>query len=177
MSALRCDQPDRPNRRSLAYPGDAAVEAARRRAYVAFALLFTVLGAGRHRLFYGALDVDGCCAVTSTTVEITTAPKWRLVTNPDEFAGMEAALTAALEGSCVSLATLVVQTEQQPFPVVCGWRIENGWLSGMDPDAVHAAVSPCASGLSSSEVRAYPAPLLPDPSIDEAEPPSGAASQ
>ncbi|MFI9040942.1 hypothetical protein [Streptomyces sp. NPDC053726] len=176
MSAPHCNQPDRPNRRTLPYPGDAAVEAARRRAYAAFALLFTVLGAGRHRLSYGGLDVDGCYVTTSATVEVTTAPKWRLATNPDEFAGMEAALTVALEGSCVSLATLVVQSEKQPCPAVCGWRIENGWLSGMDPGAVQAAVSPCASGLSSN-VRAYPAPFLPDPSVDGVQPPYGTAGQ
>ncbi|MFF8717529.1 hypothetical protein ACF07T_39955 [Streptomyces sp. NPDC015184] len=170
MPVPRFGRPDRPGRRFLPYPGDAAIEAARRRAYAAFALLFTVLGAGRHRLSYGALDVDGCYVTTSATVEITTAPVWRLATNPDAFARMEAALTAALEGSCVSLATLVVESEREPCPVVCGWRIESGWFSGMHPEVVQAAVLPCTDDLPSG-VRAYPAPVLPDPSVDEAEPP------
>ncbi|MGW1193669.1 hypothetical protein [Streptomyces sp. NPDC002559] len=172
MSTSRFGQPDRPGRRSLPYPGDAAIEAARRRAHAAFALLFTVLGAGRHLLSYGALDVDGCYVTTSATVEVTTAPVWRLTTNPDAFARMEAALTAALEGSCVSLATLVVQSEREPYPVVCGWRIESGWFSGMHPDVVRAATRPCTDDLPFG-ARAYPAPFLPDPSADEVEPPYG----
>ncbi|WP_406723385.1 hypothetical protein WJ438_00050 [Streptomyces sp. GD-15H] len=57
-----------------------------------------------------------------------------------------------------------MQTEQEPGPVVCGWRIERGWLHGMKTAAVQAAVRPCASS-SAPLARAYPAPSLPDPSV------------
>ncbi|MFJ9544141.1 hypothetical protein ACIRPX_44030 [Streptomyces sp. NPDC101225] len=158
------DQPDRADRRSLPYPGDEAITAARHRAHLAFAQLFTALGAGRHRLHYAAVDVDGRYRLASATVTVTTAPAWHLNADPDEFATIEAAATAALEGSCTVLATLVVQTDQEPDPVVCGWRIERGWLHGMKPAAVQTAVRPCG-GSSAPVSRAYPAPFLPDPSV------------
>ena len=83
---------------------------------------------------------------------------------PGRVRRLEAAVTAALEGSCTVLATLVVQTDQEPDPVVCGWRIERGWLHGMKAAAVQAAVRPCG-GSSAPVARAYPAPFLPDPSV------------
>ncbi|MER6273895.1 hypothetical protein [Streptomyces sp900105755] len=130
------DQPARADRRSLPYPGDEAITAARHRAHPAFAQLFTALGAGRHRLHYAAVDVDGRYRLASATVTVTTAAAWHLDAAPDEFVTIEAVVTAALEGSCTVLATLVVQTEQAPGPIVCGWRIERGWLHGMKPAAV-----------------------------------------
>ncbi|MCX4617981.1 hypothetical protein ABT255_17205 [Streptomyces mirabilis] len=57
-----------------------------------------------------------------------------------------------------------MQTDQEPDPVVCGWRIERGWLHGMKATAVRAAVRPCWGG-SAPVARAYPAPFLPDPSV------------
>ncbi|MFF3991394.1 hypothetical protein ACFY0B_43445 [Streptomyces sp. NPDC001797] len=158
------DQPARADRRSLPYPGDEAITAARHRAHPAFAQLFTALGAGRHRLHYAAVDVDGRYRLASATVTVTTAAAWHLDAAPDEFVTIEAVVTAALEGSCTVLATLVVQTEQAPGPIVCGWRIERGWLHGMKPAAVQAAVRPCG-GSSAPVARAYPAPFLPDPSV------------
>ncbi|MEU5281668.1 hypothetical protein AB0G87_35265 [Streptomyces asoensis] len=158
------DQPARADRRSLPHPGDEAIAAARDRAHLAFAQLFTALGTGRHRLHYAALDVGGRYRLASATVTVTTAPAWHLDADPDEFATIEAAVTAALEGSCTVLATLVVQTDQGPNPVVCGWRIKRGWLHGMKPAAVQAAVRPCG-GSSAPVARAYPAPLLPGPSV------------
>ncbi|MEU8911137.1 hypothetical protein [Streptomyces mirabilis] len=163
MTNPQPDQPARADRRSLPYPGNEAITAARRRAHRAFAQLFTALGAGRHRLHYGALDVDGRYRLASATVAVTTAPAWHLDADPDEFAAIEAAVTAALEGSCTVLATLVVQTGQEPGPVVCGC-IERGWLHGMKAAAVQAAVRPCG-GSSAPVARAYPAPFLPDPSV------------
>ncbi|MEV5850377.1 hypothetical protein AB0M32_51330 [Streptomyces sp. NPDC051985] len=156
MTSPHPDQPSRADRRTLPYPGDEAIAAARDRAHQAFAQLVTVLGAGRHHLHYAALDVDGRYALASVTVTVTTAPAWHLDADPDEFTAVEAAVTAALEGSCTVLATLVVQTEQAPVPVVCGWRIERGWLHAMRAAVVQAAV-PAA--------LAYPAPFLPDPSV------------
>ncbi len=164
MTSPHPDQPTRADRRTLPYPGDEAITAARDRAHQAFAQLFTALGAGRHRLHYAALDVDGRYRLASATVTVTTAPAWHLAADPDEFAAIEAAVTAALEGSCTVLATLVVQTDQEPGPVVCGWRIECGWLHGMKPAAVQAAVRPCG-GSSAPVAHAYPAPFLPDPSV------------
>ncbi|MEU6610311.1 hypothetical protein ABZ922_35585 [Streptomyces shenzhenensis] len=164
MTSPHPDQPARADRRTLPYPGDEAINAARDRAHQAFAQLFTALGAGRHRLHYAAVDVDGRYALASTTVDVTTAPAWHLDADPDEFIVVEAAVTAALEGSCTVLATLIVQTERAPGPVVCGWRIERGWLHGMRTTAVQAAVRPCASS-STPLARAYPAPFLPDPSV------------
>ncbi|GGN96456.1 hypothetical protein GCM10011579_097940 [Streptomyces albiflavescens] len=116
------------------------------------------------RLHYAALDVDGRYALASATVEVVTAPAWQLDADPNEFTAIEAAVTAALEGSCTVLATLVVQTEQEPGPVVCGWRIKHGWLHGMKPTTMQAAVQPCASSPAPT-ARAYPAPFLPDPSV------------
>ncbi|NUK21644.1 hypothetical protein [Streptomyces lunaelactis] len=167
MTNPQPDQParaDRADRRSLPYPGDEAITAARRRAHLAFAQLFTALGAGRHHLHYAALDIDGRYRLASATVDVTTAPAWHLDADPDEFAAVEAAVTAALEGSCTVLATLVVQTEQAPGPVVCGWCIERGWLHGMKTAAVQAAVRPCG-GSPAPVARAYPAPFLPEPSV------------
>ncbi|OIJ99029.1 hypothetical protein BIV25_11025 [Streptomyces sp. MUSC 14] len=158
------DQSARADRRTLPYPGDEAITAARHRAHQAFAQLFTALGAGRHRLTYAALDVDGRYALASATVDVTTAPAWHLDADPDEFAAIEAAVTAALEGSCTVLATLIVQTDQEPSPTVCGWRIERGWLHGMNPVTVYAAVRPCANS-STPIASVYPAPSLPDPSV------------
>jgi hypothetical protein len=140
------DQPARADRRTLPYPGDETVTAARHRAHQAFAQLFTALGAGRHRLHYAALDVDGLYALASVTVDVTAAPAWHLDADPDEFTAVEAAVTAALEGSYTLLATLVVQSDQDPIPAVCGWRIERGWLHAMNPVTLYAAVRPCASG-------------------------------
>lgn len=108
------------------------------------------------------MDVDGRYALASATIDVTTAPAWHLDADPDEFTIIE----AALEGSCTVLATLVVQTEQAPGPVVCGWRIERGWLHGMRTTAVQAAVRPCASS-SAPLARAYLAPLLPGPSVTD----------
>ncbi|MFD4953411.1 hypothetical protein [Streptomyces sp. NPDC058451] len=110
------------------------------------------------------MDVDDRYCLASATVTVTTAPAWHLDAAPDEFAAIETAVTAALEGSCTVLATLVVQTVQEPDPVVCGWPSEHGWLHGMKPAAVQAAVRPCVSS-SASLARAYPAPFLPDPSV------------
>ncbi|MGW7258651.1 hypothetical protein [Streptomyces sp. NPDC054834] len=56
------------------------------------------------------MDVDGRYRLASSTVTVTTAPAWHLDADPDEFATIAAAVTAALEGSCTVLATLVVQT-------------------------------------------------------------------
>lgn len=164
MTNPQPDQPARADRRSLPYPGDEAITTARHRAHLAFAQLFTSLGAGRHRLRYAASDVDGRYRLASSTVMVTTAPAWHLDADPDEFTIIEAAVTAALEGSCTVLAALVVQTEQAPGPIVCGWRIERGWLQGMKPAVVQAAVRPCGGG-SAPVARAYPALFLPDPSV------------
>ncbi|MGW2618491.1 hypothetical protein [Streptomyces sp. NPDC001500] len=109
MTSPHPDQPARADLRTLPYPGDEAITAARDRAHQAFAQLFTALGAGRHRLHYAALDVDGRYALASATVDVTTAPAWHLDADPREFTVIEAAVTAALEGSCTVLATLVVQ--------------------------------------------------------------------
>ncbi|WP_455357181.1 hypothetical protein [Streptomyces sp. SYSU K217416] len=164
MTSPHPDPPARADRRTLPYPGDEAITAARRRAHLAFAQLFTALGAGHHRLHYAALDVDGRYALASATVDVTTAPAWHLDADPYEFTAIEAAVTAALEGSCTVLATLVVQTNQESGPVVCGWRIERGWLHGMKPTTAQAALRPCASS-SAPVARAYPAPFLPDSSV------------
>ncbi|MFD5572990.1 hypothetical protein [Streptomyces cadmiisoli] len=162
MTIPHPDQPARADRRTVPYPGDEAMTAARDRAHQAFAQLFSALGAGRHRLHYAAVDVDGRYVLTSATVDVTTAPAWHLDADPDEFIVIEAAVTAALEGSCTVLATLVVQTEQASGPIVCGWLIERGWLHGMRTAAVQAAVRPCG-GSSAPVARVYPAPFLPDP--------------
>ncbi|MFG3267877.1 hypothetical protein [Streptomyces bobili] len=170
MTSPHPDQPDQPDRadradrRTLPYPGDEAITAARNRAHQVFAQMFTALGAGRHRLHYAALDVDGLYALASVTVDVTNAPAWHLDADQDEFTAVEAAVTAALEGSCTVLATLVVETGQDPIPAVYGWRIERGWLHAMNPVTVYAAVRPCASG-SEPVARVYPAPFLPDPSV------------
>ncbi|MFE2473934.1 hypothetical protein [Streptomyces mirabilis] len=110
------------------------------------------------------MDVDGRYRLASATVTVTTAPAWHLDANPDEFAAIEAAVTASMEGSCTVLATLVVRTDQEPDPVVCGWRIERGWLHAMNPVTVYAAVRPCASG-SEPVARVHPAPFLGDPPV------------
>jgi hypothetical protein len=160
------DQPNRAERRTLPHAGDEAITAARHRAHQAFAQLFTALGAGRHRLHYAALDVDGRYRLASATVTVTTAPAWNLDADPDEFITVEAAVTASMEGSCTVLATLVVQTEQDPIPAVCGWRIERGWLHAMNPITVYAAVRPCTSS-SEPVARVYPAPFLGDPPVTD----------
>ncbi|GHF15037.1 hypothetical protein GCM10014715_82940 [Streptomyces spiralis] len=102
------------------------------------------------------MDVEGRHALARATVDVTTAPAWHLNADPHEFTVIEAAVTAALEGSCTVLATLVVQTEQAPGPIVCGWRIKRGWLHGMRTAAVQAAVRPCG-GSSAPVARAVPA--------------------
>ncbi|WP_406347020.1 hypothetical protein [Streptomyces sp. NBC_00648] len=149
------------DRRRLPYPGDEAITAALHRAHLAFGELFAALGPGRHRLHYAALDVDGLYRLASATVTVT--PARRLVADPVEFSGIEVALVAALEGSCTVMATLVVQTDSEPTPRLCGWRIERGWLHGLSPAALEAAVHPC-TGSSAPVIRAYAAPLLADPS-------------
>ncbi len=78
MTSPHPDQPARADRRTLPYPGDEAITAARDRAHQAFAQLFTALGAGRHRLHYAAVDVDGRYCLASATVTVTTAPAWHL---------------------------------------------------------------------------------------------------
>ncbi|MCX4515762.1 hypothetical protein OHA27_36995 [Streptomyces sp. NBC_01619] len=149
------------NRRTLFSPGDEAITAARYRAHLALAQLFAVLGAGRHRLHFAALDVDGRYAVASVSLTVRAVAPWHLDADPNEFASLEAAITAALEGNGTTLATLVVQSEQEQGPIVCGWRIENGWMYGMKPAVVEAAVRSCVAS-TSPVARAYPAPLLPD---------------
>ncbi|MFF0795159.1 hypothetical protein [Streptomyces spiralis] len=96
MTSPHPDQPARADRRTLPYPGDEAITAARDHAHQAFAQLFTALNAGRHHLHYAAVDVDGRYALASATVNVTTAPAWHLDADPDEFTLIEAAVTAAL---------------------------------------------------------------------------------
>ncbi|MFJ7097204.1 hypothetical protein ACIQWL_44425 [Streptomyces mirabilis] len=141
MTNPQPDQPARADRRSLPYPGDEAITAARRRTHRAFAQLFTALGP----------EVTPCTTPRWTSTAGTAWPAPPSRSRPPlhgtwtriRTSSPPSKLTAALEGSCTVLAILVVQTGQEPGPVVCGWRIERGWLHGMKAAAVQAAVRPC----------------------------------
>ncbi|GHC88600.1 hypothetical protein [Streptomyces flavofungini] len=135
-------QPLDNSRPVMLYPGDDAIRAARHRVLDALAGLFSVLGAGCHRLGVATQLFDGCRAVASVAVSLTTVPDLHVDADPYDFLAVQTVLVAAFEGSSTDHAVLMVRTEDEGRPVVRGWRVVDGWLDAMQQEDALRSFAP-----------------------------------
>jgi len=154
----------------LAYPGDAAIEAAMSRTLTALSAVLQALGDGEHTLNLVAERTDHAFVTGRCDLSIGMAPLRLAVLDEDEFCALRMLLVLALEASTMRSAVLIATTAAEPNPRACGWSVRDGWLHPMDTAALQAAVIPCPD-VAAVEREVYPAPvLLQLPDSDEETP-------
>ncbi|WP_309238975.1 hypothetical protein, partial [Streptomyces lunaelactis] len=147
-----------PMHRALIRPSDQAISAAHKRAHRALTCILAALGTGTHTLNYVAQDSDGQFATVAASITLPPGPT-RLEADPDDVRRILAALTFAIEGSCVNRAVLVATTQMQPQPRACGWSVRDGWLHPMPTAELQQALAPCP-GTPGPARETYAAPAL-----------------